>query len=274
MVLPFDAVAFEPDGTLLRAGADPATAGALCEGAATQLRRLANRLPVAFATRLPAVAAGRLQERLGVPVAVCTASLESAEAHLGAAPARLLLVAADAPALAAAAARGWHTAWLGAGAPEPPPRLQATELEHLVDAVLALDPEEDLGPHPLLGSMPREFLDGVLLFNAGRWYEAHEAWEIVWKRVGPAQGDFYRGLIQMAAAALHWERGNAAGAATLYASARRQLSGYLPRHERLDVLAFLQEMEEWFEPFHAARRAQQAPPPPRAAPPTIELELG
>ena len=46
----------------------------------------------------------------------------------------------------------------------------------------------------------RDFHQGVRLFNQGRFWEAHEAWEAVWLR-HPEDGRFFiQGLIQLAAA--------------------------------------------------------------------------
>ena len=55
-----------------------------------------------------------------------------------------------------------------------------------------------------------EYLRGVDLYNRGAFWEAHEAWEGLWRR---AQDDldrraFYQGLIQCAAACLKRERGD------------------------------------------------------------------
>jgi Domain of unknown function (DUF309) len=54
---------------------------------------------------------------------------------------------------------------------------------------------------------------GVELFNAGLYWEAHEAWEQAWisDRHGPDRG-FYKGLVQVAAGCLHYGRGNGRGA--------------------------------------------------------------
>lgn len=48
------------------------------------------------------------------------------------------------------------------------------------------------------------YLQGVDLFNAGFWWEAHETWEALWKGlpVHDNQAMFLRGLIQAAAACL------------------------------------------------------------------------
>ena len=53
------------------------------------------------------------------------------------------------------------------------------------------------------------YLYGVDLFNNKYWWEAHEAWEVVWKFVGRSSqtGLFLQGLIQIAAAMLKTEQG-------------------------------------------------------------------
>ena len=67
-------------------------------------------------------------------------------------------------------------------------------------------------------------LEGVRLFNAHEFYEAHEAWEEVWRH---SQGDdaiFWQALIQAAAALLHWGNANRHGAGRLAASALEKLA--------------------------------------------------
>ncbi len=64
---------------------------------------------------------------------------------------------------------------------------------------------------------------GIDLFNAGQFFECHEAWEEVWKRSEGDQKRFYQGLIQAAVAILHAERGNLGGARTVYRRACEKL---------------------------------------------------
>jgi uncharacterized protein len=71
------------------------------------------------------------------------------------------------------------------------------------------------------------FEEGIDLFNAGRFFECHEAWEEVWKRADGDARRFYQSLIQFAAAILHTQRGNREGAASVYAKACRNLA-HLP----------------------------------------------
>jgi uncharacterized protein len=72
--------------------------------------------------------------------------------------------------------------------------------------------------------------EGIALFNAGRFFECHEAWEQVWLRADRDTKLFYQGMIQAAVAILHAERGNLAGARSLYAKAREKLDALPAAH--------------------------------------------
>ncbi|HEX9792483.1 MAG TPA: DUF309 domain-containing protein [Planctomycetota bacterium] len=119
---------------------------------------------------------------------------------------------------------------------------------------------------------PEEYLEGIRLFNAGEWYEAHEVWEERWQHVGDSTAEFYKALIQFAVAALHWERGNAHGARKLYRTARRYLEPYSPAFLGLDVDDFLARAAAWFEPMLQAIAAKRPlPAPDRGRLPAIRL---
>src|SRR3954466_4876322 len=66
------------------------------------------------------------------------------------------------------------------------------------------------------GVYPREYLEGIAHFNAGRYYDAHEIWEEIWLRSTDEAKLFYHMLIQAAVALYHHERGNAHGVRALY----------------------------------------------------------
>lgn len=99
---------------------------------------------------------------------------------------------------------------------------------------------------------------GIDLFNEGRFFECHEAWEEIWKR---SDGDvklFYQGLIQAAVAILHAQRGNLEGARSLYAKAREKLD-VIP-HDHMGIA--LGEMRAALAEFiDAAIRADGSPLP-------------
>ena len=70
---------------------------------------------------------------------------------------------------------------------------------------------------------PDPFEQGLALFNAGKFFECHEVWEIAWKDALGEPRAFFQGLIQAAVAILHAERGNCRGAISVYAKARARL---------------------------------------------------
>src|SRR6185503_690713 len=59
--------------------------------------------------------------------------------------------------------------------------------------------------HPELEPEERRLLllRGVELFNAARFYEAHEVWEEVWRSTTPEPKDLLQGLIQVAVGMVH-----------------------------------------------------------------------
>lgn len=52
---------------------------------------------------------------------------------------------------------------------------------------------------------------GITLFNAGKFWHAHEAWELVWQRQTEDERLFFQGIIQLAAAYHHLVKGHRAG---------------------------------------------------------------
>jgi predicted metal-dependent hydrolase len=83
-------------------------------------------------------------------------------------------------------------------------------------------------------------------FNRGLYYEAHDVLEQVWlpERGGP-NGHFYKGLIQLAGAFVHLQKGRTGPAAALLKLARTHLSKYPPEHEHLNVTEVLALIARW-----------------------------
>jgi len=52
-----------------------------------------------------------------------------------------------------------------------------------------------------------DFHEGLALFNAGAFWDSHEAWERIWRRRREPGRIFFQGLIQLAAAHHQLERG-------------------------------------------------------------------
>jgi predicted metal-dependent hydrolase len=82
------------------------------------------------------------------------------------------------------------------------------------------------------------FDEGVALFNQGRFFAAHEAWEVAWRDAEGVERILLQGLIQAAAAILHVERGNLRGARSVYAKACAKLDPLPPDLMGLALDAF------------------------------------
>jgi uncharacterized protein len=104
------------------------------------------------------------------------------------------------------------------------------------------------------------FEEGISLFNEGKFFECHEAWEEVWNRSAGDEKLFYQGIIQAAVAILHAQRGNLTGAVSLYAKASAKLD-HLPR-EHMGIA--LGELRDALKDFIAiAMRGEALPNPPK-----------
>lgn len=89
------------------------------------------------------------------------------------------------------------------------------------------------------------YLAGIVLFNRGDFFEAHEVWEEIWMEAGPDK-KFYQALIQAAVALCHFCNGNLAGAAKLYHSSRDYMARYGSPFLGMDTNDFWQQMEKCF----------------------------
>src|SRR3954471_9926966 len=90
------------------------------------------------------------------------------------------------------------------------------------------------------------YLTGILLFNRGDFFEAHEAWEDLWAEAHGAERRFFQGLIQAAVGLCHFANGNLRGAAKLYHSSRAYMDGCTSPFLGLDTAAFWTAMERCF----------------------------
>jgi predicted metal-dependent hydrolase len=86
------------------------------------------------------------------------------------------------------------------------------------------------------------------LFNAQLFYEAHDVLEELWLPIRrEPQGDFYKGLIQLAGAFVHLQKDRLRPAAALFKLARTNLEKYPVLHEHLDLHNILILIERWLK---------------------------
>jgi len=81
-----------------------------------------------------------------------------------------------------------------------------------------------------LGSLsPEELLQlGIDLYNAGHYWNAHEAWEEVWLESERGMRGFYQGMIQISAAFVHVTRNRYPGGVKLLGEGIEKLEKYPP----------------------------------------------
>ena len=68
--------------------------------------------------------------------------------------------------------------------------------------------------------------EGLRLFNAGEYFEAHEALEDAWNAEKGQVRELYRGILQIAVVYLHVTRGNYNGAIKVYRRSQRWIKDW------------------------------------------------
>ena len=123
-----------------------------------------------------------------------------------------------------------------------------------------------------MGGYDPRWLAGVVLFNAGDWFEAHEVWEDLWSEGHGDERRFYQGMIQAAVGLCHFSNGNLGGAAKLYRSAFGYMERCPPKLLGLDLGAFWLGMRRCFAPVLGPDPPDRAARPDEAALPLISLD--
>ena len=82
------------------------------------------------------------------------------------------------------------------------------------------------------------FAQGVELFNAAQWYEAHDVFEALWHETTDPERRWLQGVVQIAVAMVHLGRGNTNGAAILLGEGigRLNSSQAVPQRWRAETL--------------------------------------
>lgn len=85
---------------------------------------------------------------------------------------------------------------------------------------------------------------GIELFNAGKFWHAHEAWELVWQRQAEDERLFFQGIIQLAAAYHHLVKGHRTGYVNNLRKADAILRVFAPEYLGIAVSPLLATMAE------------------------------
>src|SRR6266852_798977 len=115
------------------------------------------------------------------------------------------------------------------------------------------------------------YLAGIVFFNRGDYFEAHEAWEALWMDTAGPDKPFYQGLIQAAVGLCHFCNGNVRGAVKLYHSSRDYMKRYGSPFMGLDQEAFWGQMQSCYADLLALAEPTRAVTIEEERIPTMEL---
>jgi len=88
-----------------------------------------------------------------------------------------------------------------------------------------------------------ELEHGLELIREGRYFEAHEELELVWRAADASERDFYQGLVHVAVAWYQAGRGRRIATASQLEKAARRLGAFVPEHRGVDVASVLAQVE-------------------------------
>lgn len=90
------------------------------------------------------------------------------------------------------------------------------------------------------------FEEGIAHFNSGRFFEAHEPWEEIWRSTNPEPRDFYQGLVQVAAGLHIWfARAKCEPAARVLDRGLGRLRALESADLGIDIAALVAGLEPW-----------------------------
>jgi hypothetical protein len=88
------------------------------------------------------------------------------------------------------------------------------------------------------------FEKGLLFFNSGSYYQAHEDWEDLWRITQGPLRVFYQGLIQAAVGLHHLQRGNETGARSQIAKSIGHLTSFQDNPHFIDTVSLIEQLHE------------------------------
>ena len=107
--------------------------------------------------------------------------------------------------------------------------------------------------------MADHFSAGIVHFNAKRFFEAHEKWEIIWLKSEGKEKIFLQGLIQCAAAFHHFQSKNSKGAQSLLEKGEIKIKKLGESHRGLNLKALHVKIATWKRFFQDTTQEENPP---------------
>jgi predicted metal-dependent hydrolase len=94
-----------------------------------------------------------------------------------------------------------------------------------------------------------EYLRGIALFNEGKFFDAHEVLEDVWRAASHEEKKIWQGLVQVAVALHHHSTGNYVGMRSVLLRAMKNLAGHPKNFHDIQIPHLLESLAQWLEAF-------------------------
>jgi len=94
-----------------------------------------------------------------------------------------------------------------------------------------------------------DFRHGIALFNQGKFFDAHEVLEDVWRAAPQEEKKIWQGFVQVAVALHHHSTGNRVGMRSVLLRAMRNLAGHQHTFHGVQVPRLLKSLAGWLEAF-------------------------
>jgi uncharacterized protein len=93
--------------------------------------------------------------------------------------------------------------------------------------------------------------EGLECYRSGRFWHAHEHWEVVWNECEEPEKTFVQALIQVTAAFHHFQRNELLGTVSLLRKALGRLEAYPEEFGGVAVGALRESIREWVRALEA-----------------------
>jgi len=107
----------------------------------------------------------------------------------------------------------------------------------------------------------RLYQEGLEAFNSGRFFDAHEHWEDLWRETLDPEKRFLQGLIQVAAAFHHYSRAHLPGTRKLLQAGLLKLDDFPEGHGGLEIGLLRRAVREWLAAMAGGELPEEMNPP-------------
>ena len=103
--------------------------------------------------------------------------------------------------------------------------------------------------------------EAIFLFNSSDWYACHDGFEALWHETAGPMRPVLQGILQIAVAELHLERGNYRGATILMGEGLGRLKTCAPNSLGIDLIALIDSSMQRLQALQQQRSVEDLKTP-------------